>query len=475
MAGGGRKGDGTQAYAGPFHPAYSLARPGSIRSVRRGRRRLLPAVPAGTGSVQNGAVPETRLCFVHAADFHLGRAFRGLAAAAPDLAPILRRATRRALHRAVDAARIRKAEFMVIAGDLFDADDRSVADLLAARDAFASLGRVPVLIACGNHDPASEVCEIIRWPPNVFFFPAGEPGVLRIEREGDVIARVAGLSHGRRAERENLARRLAAAGEADVAVLHANVGGLAGEDEYAPCALDDLIACPVAYVALGHAHRRAILRPERPAIAYAGPPQATSFAEAGPQGILWVEIEPGAPPRIEFLPADAVRFADESVSIDGLSTIDELRDRMAERARALSDACRRDGVEAAVVRWTIEGSGTLHAALERDGPVADLLDALRAAAPADPILWTDSIASRTRAGFDLERLAARHDLCGKLVRIARAAADDPSLREEIEAALAPLRQAVRGEVDVPDWRTLLPEALALAIERLGPPEGPADA
>ncbi|MBN1422767.1 MAG: DNA repair exonuclease [Planctomycetes bacterium] len=439
---------------------------------RGGPRSSLPA-SKGCGAAA------ARLRFVHAADVHLGRAFRGLAAAAPDLAPILRRATRRALGRVVDAARIRGADFLIIAGDLFDADDRSVADLLAARDALASLGDVPVVIACGNHDPASEVCEIIRWPANVRFFPAGEPGILRIERDGALVARISGLSHGRRGERDNLARRLAEAGAADVAVLHANAGGLAGQDEYAPCAIDDLIACPVAYVALGHAHRRAILRPARPAIAYAGPPQATSFAESGSQGILWVEIVPGAAPRIEFVPADIVRFAEASVSIDGLDAIDALRDRMAEEARTLAGSCGDDGVDAIILRWAIDGSGPLHEVLAREGAIDDLAEALRATPPADPIVWTDSIERRTCAEIDLDRLAERHDLAGKLVRITRAADEDPSLRQEMEAALAPLRRAVRGEVEVPDWRTLLPDALALALRKLDVsggtdprPEGP---
>ena len=71
------------------------------------------------------------LRFIHAADLHLDSPFRGAGDVSPELREKLQAATMGALGRIVDHTISAKADFLVIAGDLYDSRDRSLRALLA--------------------------------------------------------------------------------------------------------------------------------------------------------------------------------------------------------------------------------------------------------------------------------------------------------------------------------------------------------
>src|SRR3989454_1319499 len=73
------------------------------------------------------------LRFVHAADLHLDSPFRGIGQARPALKNRLQAATLGALERVVDHTINAKADFLVIAGDIYDSKDRSLRALVAFR------------------------------------------------------------------------------------------------------------------------------------------------------------------------------------------------------------------------------------------------------------------------------------------------------------------------------------------------------
>src|SRR5437868_3130490 len=92
--------------------------------------------------------------FVHAADLHLDSPLRGVRAEGR-LREILDRATFTAMQRAVDLCLKEKVDFLLLAGDLFDAKDRSVRARLALREQLLRLDAagIPSFIVHGNHDP----------------------------------------------------------------------------------------------------------------------------------------------------------------------------------------------------------------------------------------------------------------------------------------------------------------------------------
>src|SRR6185295_11692486 len=73
------------------------------------------------------------LRFVHAADLHLDSPFRGIGSASAALKLRLQAATLGALSRVVDHTIQSKADFLVIAGDIYDSKDRNLRALVSFR------------------------------------------------------------------------------------------------------------------------------------------------------------------------------------------------------------------------------------------------------------------------------------------------------------------------------------------------------
>ena len=86
---------------------------------------------------------------LHAADLHLDSPFRGLGAGKGRQR---RQESRELLDRLADLANSRRAELVLLSGDLFDGAEVYRETLEQLR---AALGRIrcPVFIAPGNHDP----------------------------------------------------------------------------------------------------------------------------------------------------------------------------------------------------------------------------------------------------------------------------------------------------------------------------------
>src|SRR5660397_270362 len=64
-------------------------------------------------------------CFIHAADLHLDTPFQGVSQASAEVAAELRDASLKALDGLVDLVLERDAAFLLLAGDIYDLEDRS--------------------------------------------------------------------------------------------------------------------------------------------------------------------------------------------------------------------------------------------------------------------------------------------------------------------------------------------------------------
>lgn len=229
---------------------------------------------------------------------------------------ILRDSTFTALDRLIRLCLGAKADFLVLAGDVYNSGDSSLRARLALGKAFAELGRagIRVFLAHGNHDPYAGPDAAMPWPDNVTVF-GPEAACFPVERGGAEIARVCGVSHASERESRNLAKLLRACAEAGLAetggagpadargagseaengaaatgssgadlsgggatylapaasasagaardagrvfqagVLHcALAGNSAGHEPYAPCTLGDLKDTGLDYLAMGHVH-----------------------------------------------------------------------------------------------------------------------------------------------------------------------------------------------------------------------------
>ena len=276
-----------------------------------------------------------RLKFVHAADLHLDSPFRGIRSEAPDyVADALRRATFDAYENIIVLCLQERVDALLVAGDIYDGADRSLRAQLQFVDGLNRLDGAGIrsFVCHGNHDPLDGWEARLSLPPGcVRFGPevTGEP----VFPDAPERATVYGVSYPQRVVTENLSLRFReipafagmtvgagmpggdggvsgagmTVGDGSVAgfnvgLLHANVGGNTGHDNYSPCTVADLADAGLDYWALGHVHTRQVLRQERPAVVYPGNPQGRHPLETGARGVYLVEVDDYGAVSLDFPP-----------------------------------------------------------------------------------------------------------------------------------------------------------------------------
>lgn len=470
----------------------------------------------------------TACTFVHAADLHLDAPFRGLTAslARPSpaqaqehtLARMAQNSTFTALERLTATCLAVQADFLILAGDVYNSRESSLRARLALRDAFLTLEKagVRVFLAHGNHDPLTGEDNAIPWPANVTVF-GGSLSSHTVTRNGEAIALVHGISHVRDKEHRNLAalfsRRAPTLLEADIlqiGVLHcALLGNSGAHAAYAPCTITDLTASGLDYWALGHVHtpQTAPLhsgsRP--PYYAYPGSLQGLHVNETGDHGCLVIKATGTSTEAPRMVPLAPLVWHNLSFNLEAdspageeIATVPDLENALLERLEELAAEPREEQpsepglsegapspagqpvdpplpefpAEAHVVRLVLTGRSPLDHELRKAGALATLRERLDGALRGSP-LWLRDIQAATRPVLSLEGIATRPDLMGEAYRTGRALREHP---EDLAAAAevcfhplhknAKLRPYIQPPADA-DLAEILGEAEALCLDLLG--------
>lgn len=214
------------------------------------------------------------------------------------------------------------AEFVVVAGDVFESNQLDRQVLARALEAFAE-SPVPVYLLPGNHDPLDAASAYLTpFPANVRVLDT--PGV-HIVRPG--VELVAAPWTSKRPLVDLLGAALGdapppAPGTVRIAVGHGAVDALSPDrDNPALISLAALEQAPVHYVALGDRHSTTSVGATG-RVWYAGAPEATDFDEVDPGNVLLVEIGDAAtvtPHRV-----GRWHFVRKAVSVDTAEDVDAL-------------------------------------------------------------------------------------------------------------------------------------------------------
>lgn len=400
-----------------------------------------------------------RFRFVHAADLHLDSPFR--LDAGPHAAAFAD-ATLRAFSRVVDVCLREGARFLVLAGDLFDARDRSVKARLFLRRELARLSDagIDTLVVHGNHDPLSEGVGAIALPSRVHVF-GPEWGEQVLLADGQPLCRVQGISYPRERVTENLSLRFGRRGpEFTIGLLHANVGANAGHANYAPCSAEELAARRLDYWALGHVHTRREWECGTGRAVYPGNPQGRHAGETGARGCVVVDVE-GSGCRTRFVPVDVVRWHQVEVAAGGARDVAAL---LAEAERAVAAACTAES-EASVVRVRLAGRAAVMRELGEAEALAAFEEELRHAlrGGAHPVVL-ESVLDDLQAELDVSALQALGGLPAQL--LARAEEGDEGFSRLVSEVdeLSRLELQLR-KLGLPPLRDQGGALLAQAVER----------
>lgn len=418
-----------------------------------------------------------RIRLVHAADLHLDAPFEGIAGPAPHVADALREASLQAWDDLVRFTIAQGAAALLLAGDIYDGAQRGVRAQMHVLRGLRELSQagVQTFIVHGNHDPLDGWSAIREWPPGVHVFGHEAVEIVPIERAGGTLAHVHGLSYGRRDVTENLAARFrrGAASGPHIGLLHANVGGSREHAAYAPCSLADLQAAGMDYWALGHIHKREVLREGHPWIVYPGDLQGRSPkpSETGAKGAYLVEVdtESGSflPPR--FHPLDRVRFVTCRHDIAPHADLPALHAALLDALEALRQEHPDRGL---LVRVELEGRGEVVADLRRPEALVHLLTELRQSfTDRTPFLWVESLVDHAAAALDIEAIRARGEFSAEVLALAdRLAADQDGLAAFVAERSGQLLTGQVGrhvrELPPDSNGEILAEALGLVLDRL---------
>jgi DNA repair exonuclease SbcCD nuclease subunit len=400
------------------------------------------------------------LRFIHAADLHLDSPFRGLANTSTRLRDELQAATLGAFERIIDHTIESKADFLVLAGDLYDSKDRSLRALVAFRRQMERLAErdISVYIVHGNHDPLNGWGSEFQLPPNVTTF-SGKAATEPVIRRGKEIARVTGVSYARERVTENLAAAMKPDSDSpySVGLLHANVAGQTGHADYAPVTLDELTASGFDYWALGHVHTRSVLAEDPSTVVYPGNPQGRNPREPGPRGCLQVDVNRNGDAHLSFVETNLARWTHLEIPIQTHTRMDSLVGALLEEGRAAAALFRGP----TVARCTLRGTGPLHSDLQRDGMVDELSEQLRSVLP------VESVRIATGPMLDFESLARTETLVADFLKLADRAVEDPELRKKLADSLEPLFRrrdmALPDDIKIREW---VERATALGVDLL---------
>jgi len=383
--------------------------------------------------------------FVHTADLHLDAPFQGIGAASERVGRALAEATYEAFRRVVDVALAREVDFVVIAGDAYNARDKSLRAQLRFREQLTRLAGAGIrtFIVHGNHDPASGWSAGLALPDGVHVFATDRVDRVEVVRDGEVVAAVYGRSFGRAAETANLALgyRRDATDPLAIGVLHANVGSNNEYDPYAPATLEDLRSSGMDYWALGHIHKQEVLARD-PWVVYAGSPQGLNPKETGPHGCYVVEVTQGGAISVEHVETAPVTWAQVTLDASEVADLDGVRALVAGVCEQLREAEGR----MVVARVALIGRSEAHDDLARGGVLAALLEEVRAdQGAADPCVWVDRLDDRTSALIDLDAVRGGVDFAAEAVRVADELAGDlPQVEAALREFAAPVATTLPG-------------------------------
>lgn len=392
--------------------------------------------------------------FIHAADIHLDSPLRGLERYPGAPVEEIRGATRRALENLVDLALERKADFVLIAGDLYDGDwkdHHTGLFFVAQMSRLRELG-IPVVLIRGNHDAENRMTRSLRLPDNVELLPHARAATAQLPRLRELGVAVHGRSFAQAAELGNLVPDYPAADRAlfNIGILHTSLAGAEGHAAYAPCSLDDLRQKQYDYWALGHVHTREVKCPD-PYVVFSGNIQGRHIREPGSKGCYLVSVGDRGQVELEFQPLDVFRWAICEVALNEARQTEDVLESFARRLRAL--AAEHAGLPLGV-RAVVTGPTPLDAQL-RAAPAAWALRFREVAVEAaGDSVWLEKVALQTVAP---RQAAAQPPGAGAL----------SALRECLEALQGDVAQLTQLSAEFSDLRRKLPEELVRGEDALG--------
>lgn len=276
--------------------------------------------------------------FIHAADLHLGSPFKGFAGLPGGMSEAVQESTFNAFDNLIDYAVKERPDFLLIAGDVYDGENRSLRAQELFRQGMETLceAGIPVFVCHGNHDHLAGSWVRFSLPENVRIF-GPEVETAELDVRGTTV-KIHGFSYPERHVNEPVIHHYPQSSgvSIEIGMLHGSIRGDEAHDVYAPFTKDELLGKGYDYWALGHIHKRQVLH-DHPPIVYPGCLQGLHRKESGRKGFYDVTLEQGSA-SLTFIPAGALIFGTVEVDCGGIRHADEWLERCMHQIDAFKEA-----------------------------------------------------------------------------------------------------------------------------------------
>jgi DNA repair exonuclease SbcCD nuclease subunit len=358
--------------------------------------------------------------FIHTADLHLDTPFKGLSNWNSDLASRLKDATFNSFKRIIELCVSEDVDFLVISGDIFDSQIKSLSAQLKFAGELKKLSDlgIPTYFICGNHDPLNSWLDTLEMPKNVIRYDGRKVEHFTFMKNDKPLVDIYGISFKNKTVNKNLAKeyqRGENASPISIALLHGTIGTQSLHENYAPFSMNDIVNKGFDYWALGHIHKREIIKGSDPAVVYPGNPQGRDFGETGAKGCYLIELDENKPPNIKFLPTQLIRFEEIRIDITGENKINRLPEMFQESISSLEDY---DENTSYILRGSIIGRTILHSELNKPGEIETLISDLNEGQlDQSTFTWIDKIILETKPEINEQRIKEGSDFSADLLKL----------------------------------------------------------
>jgi DNA repair exonuclease SbcCD nuclease subunit len=354
---------------------------------------------------------DTSFTFIHCSDLHLGRNFSHRENIEPKVFNYILNSSYESFKNIVKDAIKFNVDFIIISGDIFDSVSHKLKSQLFLKEQFEKLNNhgINVYMIHGNHDPVDEWKRNIEFPNNVFSFPSEKVETIDFKKDDEIMAKISGISFRRSDVQENLSLKFEAKKQDiyNIAVLHSNVGGIKGLDNYAPASINDLIYKNFDYWALGHYHNKSILK-EKPYIIYPGTTQGLSINETGEKGYYLVKVY-NKNTDLEFKKSSVLEWEKIDINLEKIQSMDELLNKVSHELNKIKNETPK------IIRINLIGHTPLHNDLTEDN-LNDILFKFREAEiEEENFVWIERIKNNTFPEIQIEDMKKENDFIFKFI------------------------------------------------------------
>lgn len=263
--------------------------------------------------------------FIHSADIHLDSLSSRLKRLAGQKELSIAKCQHKAFQALVDLAIEEKVDFVLISGDLFDANWK---DFSVGLMFIQEINRLscPIYYIRGNHDSENRLLKKLPYPDHLFLFDS-ESAHTYINDQLKVAIHGQSYFHYHTQSDLSLNYPKAKPGYFNIGLLHTSGEISNGEKPYAPYDLRTLQSKNYDYWAMGHIHSAQIVS-KNPYRVYSGVLQGRHIKETGSKGCYLIEVDNFKVVSVNFKAIASHLWEELYIDLSDICREEELKQRL---------------------------------------------------------------------------------------------------------------------------------------------------